>query len=146
MEQGRKEHLALYYWLDELLPDFVNVVRAYKKGDELEPPCVSIDSSDITNEPFELGNEDGLDNKFWAINVYALTVAQRDDLAEIIYRNLKKVPVYNYDEGFPPPNPTRIGTLIVDNKKNTPITVFEDLVEKLFWRRSITFTTKFEAI
>lgn len=147
MEQGRKEHLALYYWLIDLLPDHINVVRAYKKGDELEPPSVSIESSDITNRPFELGNEDGLDDKFWVINVYGLTIAQRDDLAEIVYKNLKKVPVYNYDEGFPPPNPTRIGTLIVGVGKNsTPITVFEDLVEKMFWRRSITFITKFEEI
>lgn len=146
MEQGRKEHLALYYWLRELLPDNVNVVRAYRKDTELEPPCVSIDSSDITNRPFELGNEDGLDDKFWAINVYGLTIAQRDDMAEIVFKDLKKVPVYNYDEGFPPPNPTRIGTLIVSEKRSTPIMVFRDLVEKLFWRRNITFMTKYEEI
>lgn len=146
MEQGRKELLSMYYWIKDNigLSNLVNVIREYKKGEDLVPPTVSIGYEDVTNLPFELGNEDGIDERFWAVEIYAESPAQRDDLAEIVYKNLKKVPVYNYDEGFV--SPSRIGTLIVRNKRNTPIIVFEDLVEKIFWRRSITFTTNFEGI
>jgi len=146
MELQRKFDLSWYYWLVSTVPAIVNVSDGFPP-DELELPTVSITSLDITGTPFELGGYE-LDKQFWRVDVFAKNIAQRDELAYIIYKAMEcGIPVYNYDEGFPPSvSPTRIGTLIVSKRVLKPIHVFQDLVKKLYWRSAITLFTYYETI
>jgi len=57
------------------------------------------------------------------------------------------IPVYNYDQGFPPSvSPTRIGTLVVISKSYDPIRVSADVVEKLYYRATISMVAQNDTI
>lgn len=144
MQLYRKIDLSIYYWLVATVPSAVNVEDGFPTG-SLTLPTVSITSLDVRGTPFELGGCD-LDNMFWRVDTFAANKAQRDELAYIVYKELEAgVPIYDYDEGFPPGvSPTQIGTLIVSKRNLKTIHVFADLVEKLYWRSSVTFFTYYE--
>lgn len=143
MQLNRKQDLSIYYWLVDEVPTGINVEDGFPVG-KLELPTVSITSLDIRAKPFELGGCD-LDDMFWRIDTFAVNKAQRDELAYLIYKELEQgIPVYDYDLGFAAP--PQIGTLVVDKRVLKPIHVFEELVEKLYWRTGITFFTVYEAL
>lgn len=143
MQLNRKQDLSIYYWLVDTVPTGINVEDGFPVG-KLELPTVSITSLDIRAKPFELGGCD-LDDMFWRIDTFAVNKAQRDELAYLIYKELEQgIPVYDYDLGFAAP--PQIGTLVVDKRVLKPIHVFEELVEKLYWRTGITFFTVYEAL
>ena len=146
MRQHRLEDLSVYYWLESLLPTFVSVVDGFPEGD-MEPPTISVDVKESWGIPFELGGAEQT-RRFWTIDVFAQNKSQRDDFADLIFDELEQnIPVYNYDEGFPPDtSPTQLGILKCFERKNTPVYVFKELVRELYWRRSITFLTEFETI
>jgi len=145
MELNRKFDLSIFYWLQDMVPAIVNVEDGFPVG-ELTLPTVSITSLDIEGNPFELGGCD-LDNLFWRIDVFAKNKAQRDELAYLIYKELEaNVTVRDYDVGFPPVVAPILGTLIVSRRKARPVHVFEDLVEKLYWRMTLTFVSYYEPI
>lgn len=151
MELERKQDLSVVYFMKDTLVSYpmVEVVDAYTKTD-LVLPSVSVLDGEIYFTPQEMGNRLGKRKRFWAIDVFAANKAQRDDLTSIILNNLESgIPVYDYDEGFPPESsPTQIGTLrIEDNSLTaTPIRIFPTLVEKMYWRTSIRFTTEYHQI
>lgn len=144
MQLQRKLDLSIYYWLVSKVPSSsITVTDGFPEA-SLELPTVSITALDIEGLPFELGGCDQ-NKQFWRIDVFAKNKTQRDDLAYILYTELEQqIPVYDYDLGFPPPVPPRIGTLIVSKRKIQPIHVFEDLVEKLYWRSGVTFFTIYQ--
>lgn len=143
MQLNRLTDLSIYYWLVDTVPTGINVEDGFPVG-KLELPTVSITSLDIRAKPFELGGCD-LDDMFWRVDCFAVNKAQRDELAYLIYKELEQgIPVYDYDLGFAAP--PQIGTLVVDKRVLKPIHVFEDLVEKLYWRTGITFFTYYEAL
>lgn len=136
---------SIYYWLISLVNNSVHVEDGFPTGN-LTLPTVSITALDIEGVPFELGGTD-LSWYFWRIDIFAKNKNQRDDLAYQIFDHVEgNIPVYDYDEGFPPPTPSQIGILIVKKRKLKPIHVFENLVEKLYWRSSITFFTTYQPI
>jgi len=142
MQLFRKQDLSIYYWLVSKVPSGINVEDGFPPG-KLELPTVSITSLDTTGTPFELGGRDK-DNMFWRVDVFAVNKAQRDELAYIIYKELEDgIPVYDYDLGFVAP--PQIGTLVVSKRNLKVIHVFEDLVEKLYYRSGITFFSYYEA-
>ena len=141
MELNRLIDLSIFYWLKDKVPAGITVVDGFPPG-KLELPTVSITALDISAKPFELGGCD-LDNSFWRVDVFAVNKAQRDELAYIIYKELEQnIPVYDYDLGFVAP--PQIGTLVVSKRNLRVIHVFEDLVEKLYYRSGITFFTYYE--
>jgi len=144
MNIKRKLRQSIYYWLSSLVPTGVNVEDGFPSG-KLLLPTVSVVSLDIRGVPFELGGCE-LDKEFWRIDIFAEDTPQRDELAFLIFDALEQqIPVYNYDEGFPPgASPTQIGYLIVSDRVLKPIYVFKDLVEKLYWRAGITFYTYYQ--
>jgi hypothetical protein len=143
MQLNRKQDLSIYYWLIDKVPAVINVEDGFPVG-KLELPTVSITSLDIRSKPFELGGCD-INDSFWRVDCFAVNKAQRDELAYIIYEELEQnIPVYDYDLGFAAP--PQIGTLVVDKRILKPIHVFENLVEKLYWRTGITFFTYYEAL
>lgn len=144
MRIERKQDLSIYYWLEDQTPSTVNVKDGFP-GSDLTLPTVSITNLEIEGRPFELGGAEK-DYRFWRIDIFADNKVQRDRLAYDLYEQLEcHIPVYDYDEGFPPSvDPTQIGTLMVKNRLLTPVRVFEELVEKLYWRTEITFSTYYE--
>lgn len=141
MEANEKFDLSIYYWLKNEVPSMVTVVDGFPTQ-ELDLPTVSITNLDVKGEAFELGGCE-LNRYFWRIDIFAENVGQRDHLAYLLYRKLESnVIVYDYDEGIP--STTEIGTLVVSRRVLHPIRVFEDLVDKLYWRSSITFFTYYE--
>lgn len=143
MDLHRKLDLSIYYWLVDQVPSAITVVDGFPKA-ELVLPTVSITSLDLTAMPFELGGND-LNHDMWRIDVFAKNVAQRDELAYLLFEALQcNIPVYDYAVGFPPTTIPRIGLLVVERRTLRPIYVFEDLVDKLYWRTSITFFSHYE--
>ena len=142
----RKQDLSMYYYIRQILDDeggtFVNVVDDFPSG-LLELPTVSVVSSDITSKPFELGNRKGLDVRIWFIDVFAKNKSQRDEYAYLIKNKiLEGVPVYDYDEGFPPEvSPTQLGSMSCVEIQTNPIRIFSELVSTLYWRREVKATT-----
>lgn len=140
----RKLDLSIYYWLVDKVPSIVNVVDGFPNT-ELNLPTVSIVNLDVEGVPFEFGAVD-LNNHFWRIDVFAENKAQRDELAALLFDELElHIPVYDYDEGFPPSvSPSQLGILVVSKRNTKPIHVFKDLVEKFYWRSSVTFFSYYE--
>jgi len=146
MELHRKFDLSIYYWLSGIVPAAVNVVDGFP-SDSLTLPTVSVTQLDVTGLPFELGGDER-DLLFWRIDTFGETKTQRDNLASLVYRLLEcNIDVNNYDEGFPPTvTPSKIGTLLVTKRKLRPVHTFEQLVDKLYWRSSVTFFTRYQPI
>jgi len=147
MHQKRKEEVSIYYWLEDNVPDSVNVEDGFPGSTELTLPTVSITDLDIRGERFELGGCEQ-DIRWWRIDVFANNKAQRNQLRYSLYEELEDhIKVYDYDEGFPPSvSPSQLGTLLVSDRTSKAVHVFEDLVDKLYWRASIVFSTKYQSL
>jgi hypothetical protein len=144
----RKQRKSLYYWLVDVLSEYptVNVTDAYPY-EELELPTVSVDGGEIEAYPYQLGGSDRQRERHWTIDIFGTSQDQVDQLASEILDAIddNSMEVYDYDEGFE--SPTRIGTLIPGTYIRVyPDRVFPDLVEKLYWRNSISFVTYYEAL
>lgn len=150
MENERLRDLSIFYWLQALLPSFVQVVDAFpaqinQTDTPLTLPTVSIDHVLTQAVPFELGNVE-INKQMWVIDIFAKNKSQRDDFAYLILNTLKlNVPVYDYNQGFPPAVVPCIGSLIVTNIQARPVYVFKELVGDLYWRSSITFSTEYQS-
>ena len=67
---------------------------------------------------------------------------------KIVYDLEEGIPVYNYDEGFPPTvTPTQIGMLVpYDYIEMKIVKVLPELVSKLYWRATISFVADYTNI
>lgn len=142
----RKQDLSIYYWLVGLFPT-INVEDGFPT-ESLIIPTISVEVDIIDTEGFELGNRHRLKDRQWYIDVFAATKTQRNEIAYKILNELENpIPVQDYDEGFPPSvNPSVIGGMIVDRIRLENIKVLSELVEKLYWRSTITFTANYNQI
>lgn len=148
MHISRKIDLSIYYYLEDYLPDNITIREGFPTGyggdpeGELELPTVAVENLGISRLPYELAAVN-LPWYSYAIDIYAKTKAQRDDLAAMIaeYLDSTPIPVNDYDEGFPPEvSPTRLGTFVISGEiGNKPIYVFPEITPKLYWRRIIDF-------
>lgn len=145
----RKQDLSIYYFLRDTVfgdYDFVNVEDGFPDKD-LELPTVTIEALDLTPLQYELGNRVGKKDRFWAIDVFATNKAQRDEFAYLTIDNLENgICVYDYDENFPPPTPTQLGRLDTQSIRATPVIIFPELQEKMYWRMNITFLTEYHQL
>jgi hypothetical protein len=148
----RLQDQSIYYWLKSIVPSGVNITDAFPTSvnsadPDLVLPTVSIDAARTQKGPLELGNYVQKQDRFWSIDVFAKNKTQRDDLAYLISNELEKnIPVFDYNEGFPPTfSPTQLGGLDVTNINLQPIYVFRDLVKTLYWRTKITFVTLYRS-
>jgi hypothetical protein len=145
-----KQNLSVYYYIRDTLSGYpsVHITDDYPDT-ELVLPSVSVIGDDKFSRPLELGNRHGIKNRMWNIEILGANKNQRDELAAIIYENVEDyIPVYDYDVGFPPTVVPQIGTLKIKPNTliSTPIRIFPDLVERLYWRESIKFMTEYESI
>lgn len=151
MEEGntiyleRKEDLSVYYFLKDVFSDspFIAIEDGFPDKD-LVLPTVAIEAGKIDVVEYEMGNRDGLRVRRWYIDIYAKNKSQRDEFGYRLLDRLKDgIPVYNYDEGFPPSvTPTKIGTLQVLSKSYNPVKISDKVVDKLYYRASVTMTAQ----
>jgi hypothetical protein len=144
MYKERKEDLSVYYFLKAIFPEpMITKVDGFPEGD-LKLPTVAVEGGKIDVVEYEMGNRDGLRVRRWYIDIYAVNKSQRDEFGYRLLDALKDgVPVYNYDEGFPPSvAPSRAGTLTVISKSFNPVRISADVVEKLYYRATVTFVAE----
>lgn len=145
----RKQDLSIVYFLKDLFSDVetISIVDAFPL-ENLTVPCISVETDTIDTAEYQLGDFDRLEFRVWFIDVFAKNKSQRDEFGYRILNELKPgIAVYNYDEGFPPDyEPTKIGKLIPDIIKLKNIRVVPELVEKLYYRCTLTFTAEYEQI
>ena len=145
IELERLQDLSIYYWLTDLLASVsVSVFDGYQ-DQELVIPSVSVVNEDIVLIPHELGTSTNLRSRIFDLDVIGNTKTQRDALASMIIVGLEGgIPVYDYNEGFPPSvSPTQISTLSPLRIQARMIRIFPELVEKLYWRSSIRFIVEY---
>jgi hypothetical protein len=146
----RKEDLSVYYFLKDTVfsaTPFVTIVDGFPEGD-LKLPTVAAEAGKIDVIEYELGNRIGLRVRRWYIDIYATNKSQRDEFGYKLLDVLKDpIPVYNYDEGFPPSvSPTRIGVLAILSKSYIPIRISADVVEKLYYRATVSIVAQNETV
>ena len=144
MYKERLEDLSVYYFLKDKFPEpLITIVDGFPEG-TLVLPTIAVEAGKIDVVEFELGNRVGLRVRRWFIDIYAKNKSQRDEFGYRLLDVLKDgVPVYNYDEGFPPSvTPSLIGHLQVLSKSYNPIRISEDVVEKLYYRATISMVAQ----
>lgn len=149
MLHERKEDLSVYYFIDNLFAStqFVSIVDAFPV-DNLEIPTIAVEARSIRAYNFELGNKTRAQLRTWYIDVFAQNKSQRDEFSYTIMNALEDcIPVYNYDEGFPPSvSPTEIGCLQVEDIRLEIIRVMPQLVDKLYYRATVSFTATYNQL
>jgi hypothetical protein len=149
MDRLRLEDLSIFYWLQDLFSDvaYINIRDGFP-AENLVIPTVSVEAKSIVPNGGELGNKKGINIRVWYIDVFAGSKPQRDEMAYKVYNWLDYgIPVYDYNEGFPPSvSPTRLGCLRVkdDQKRLETIRVLPQLVEKLYYRATISFVMVYD--
>lgn len=146
MYQELKEDLSVYYWLVDKFSayPFVKIVDAYPSED-LTLPTISVEASDVSSRPGELGNRNEIKSRLYVIDIFAKTKTQKDEFAYKIFNELVDgIPVYDYDEGFPPSvSPTRLGCLVVVEKNIRNIRVYPELEDELYFRAMLQFVAEY---
>lgn len=145
MYTERLEDLSVYYFLKDKFSDLpsLRIEDGFPEGN-LTIPTIAVEAGKIDVVEYEIGNRDGLRVRRWFIDIYAKNKSQRDEFGYRLLDVLKDgIPVYNYDEGFPPSvSPSKIGTLTVTSKSFTPIKINADVVDKLYYRATISFVAQ----
>lgn len=141
----RKKTLAVYYWAKGLFSVNPKItVTDEFPATQLKIPTVAIEWDRMVSEDYELGNRAGTFERSWIINVFAETGTQRDDFTYLILEALENpIPVHDYDVTS---NPPRIGSLICDNLKIEKIRIMPELVDKLYYRSQVRFSTLYNTV
>lgn len=149
MYKERLEDLSIYYWLKSKFSDasYIRIVDGFPEGD-LVLPTIAVEAGRIDVQEYEMGNRDGLRVRRWFIDIYASNKSQRDEFGYRLLNELKNgIPVYNYNEGFPPSvAPTKIGALQILAKSYDPIRINADVVEKLYYRATVSIVAQNDVI
>jgi hypothetical protein len=145
----RKEDLSIYYFLDDNLSTVpgITIVDGFPEK-VLTLPTVSIDAGRIDLKHYELGTRNELRERKWFIDIYAKNKSQRDEIGYKLLEDLENgIIVYDYDLGFPPDvTPTRIGFLQILSTSFLPIRIVPEMVEKMYYRATITFVAQNEEV
>ncbi len=121
----------------------INVNDGYPDED-LVLPSVTVESHTIKLREHEMGSRTGRRERFWVVDILALSKVQRDEITSIIINDIETgIPVNDYDEGFD--SPSQIGLLRPFDVGVTTIRIFPSLVEKMYWRNTIRFYTEYNA-
>lgn len=152
MHLERLKDISVYYWLKNLLQQEIGdvgltIVDEFPETD-LNIPTISVEWDEMTSEDYEMGNRQGDYVRSWYLNVFAKTGQQRDDLAYKLIEALEQpIPVYDYNQGFPPSvTPDKIGSLQPTRKRIRKIKVMSELVEKLYYRAQILYIATYNKV
>ena len=144
----RKEDLSVYYFIAGIFPeDFINVVDSFPSGN-LVVPTIAVSVGRIDLLPFELGNREQLRHRKWFVDIFAKNESQRNEFGYRMLDELKNgISVYNYDEGFPPSvTPSTIGHLGILATTLIPVKLSPELVEKMYFRATLSFVATNETV
>lgn len=144
MHLERLKDLSVYYYISNLfsaLDPSINIEDGFPESG-LVLPTVSVESSTIDAFPGEMGNRKRIKERTWHIDIYAKNKSQRDEIGYRIMDALEStIPVYNYNEGFPPlVSPTQLGCLNIEKLRMEVIMILPDLVDSLYYRSTVGFT------
>jgi hypothetical protein len=146
----RKQDLSVYHFIKQIFEDQgldenkITIVDGFPTG-EISIPTISVDNEFLTVEGFELGNRFGLDIRTWYIDIFAENKSRRDEFAYLIKNSVQSdIPVYDYDQGFPPTVVDQLGMMKLKEVSGTPIKVMPDLVTTLYWRFEIKIIAYYE--
>lgn len=145
----KKEDLSFYYFVQNSFsayPD-IKIVYGFPK-DTLTLPSISVYSKKLTLQNFELGNRSGLRLRRYIIDIFANTDTQRDEFGYKILNELDNgVLVYDYDVGFPPSvTPPVIEHLNMESRTMDIIDIRPELVDKLYYRATLTIVAKNDTV
>ena len=147
MDINRKLDLSIYYFVSDAFSDapFVHVTDGFPE-EGLTIPTIAVEADNISTYVAELGNRVRGKIRTWYADIYAADKAQRDEYA---YRLLSafesNIPVYDYDEGFPPSStPSRIGSIITDDIRLQIIKVLPELTENMYYRSVVMVTGEYD--
>jgi hypothetical protein len=145
MLQERLEDLSVFYFLvDKFKADpLVTILDAFPIA-KFKYPAIAIEWSDASASSFELGSKIKQASRMYIADIFALTSTQRDELSYKIFNYLDDtIPVYDYNEGFPPSvTPSLISGLEVTEKKLKVIKIYPELVEQMYYRATLTFVAE----
>jgi hypothetical protein len=145
--QERLEYLSIYYYLQNLFSGTTITVEDGFPDKILTLPTVSLETRVIDARNYELGNKERIQFSSWYIDVFAQTKTQRDEITHLIRHALEScIPVYDYSQGFPPTVIPQIGCLDVSTIRSDWIRVMPQLVDKMYYRTSTSFTASFTNI
>jgi len=149
MDIGRKLDLSVYYYIKDVFSDapFINVVDGFPET-EFNLPTIAVELDNIDTYVLELGNHERGKIRTWFIDVFAKDKSQRDEYAyRLISRLEDNIPVYNYDEGFPPSStPSLLGAISTDRINMQIVKVIPDLTDMLYYRAVVTFTGEYNSM
>lgn len=149
MLRERKEDLSVYYYIKNHFSTYpqIRVVDEFPV-EGLTIPTISVEAKTIEAYPFELGNRNRAQIRVWYIDVFAQNKSQRDDIGYTLLNLFENcIPVYNYDEGFPPDaTPSQEGCMDVQELKMQIVRIDPNLVDKLYFRCTVSFTAIFNQI
>jgi len=138
----RKEDLAVTFLVTNLFTDVtgLKIVDGYPV-DSLVVPSIAIEAGKIRLENFEIGNRGSRRYRKWIIEVYAKNKSQRDEYGYRILNGFDNgIAVYNYDLGFPPTVVPQLEHLDVVQKEMDIIRIMPELVDKMYYRATITIS------
>lgn len=153
------EDLSVYFFIKFLdingtpLGDIARIVDGYPYNEieegTLTLPTISIEASMTSDEGVgEMGAS--WFRRTWAIDIFAQTDVQRDDLADRIFQALDvAVPIKDYSDGFRKEtgkSPAGVDLRIieymnVDNRTIRPTYAFNLYAKIKYWRATVTFET-----
>ncbi len=137
----RLEDLSLIYLIKDSFASVVGLpIEDGFPTSSLIIPSIAIEAGKIKIQDFELGNRDGLRYRKWYIDVFAKTKGQRDDFGYKVLNDLRDgILVYDYNMGFPPSaTPPVIEHMNVKSREMDVIKIDSNLVDKLYYRATIT--------
>lgn len=143
-----RQDLSVYYWLVGLFSDapFVKVVDGFPE-DEFTIPTIALELEDIDTYRLELGSREFGKIRRWYIDIFAMSKSQRDEFAfRILHALDEKIPVYDYDLGFPPTVVPKIGVIDPQEVSVKIIKVLPELTESMYYRSVVYLTALYEEI
>lgn len=91
-------------------------------------PLLTVQTISVDSKPIQLGNRSTM-NVTWAIDIFAKTDGQRDDVAQLLWDDLNEssINIYDFNDGFPAilGDYTGIGTLGTINFESINMSVIE---------------------
>ena len=93
-----------------------------------------------------MGSRTRIHPRVFYVDVFAADKAQRDEYSYKLVDELENnIPVYNYDEGFPPTViPSQIGALDIDEIVVKIIKIIPGLTEKMYYRAVVQFSALYQ--
>jgi hypothetical protein len=126
------------------LSNTITVVDAFPynefESQTLDVPIVALNHAGSEEEALELGSEAYRRN--WEIEIFGATDTQRDEIADAIFQDLgNSIPVKDFSGGTEGDAQPVIEYIIAEDRRMTPVEVFDENARIKYWRMTVSFET-----